>query len=200
MLNLDTELVSIIPGIRNGFASAVNQSTGDVYLGGSDGIFKHNCNTNNIDQRHFVNGVDVFDMYFNGSIYFTDTATQNLHYLNKYRQNCLISYLKGNLIQHFVYDINNDLYYVNYSGVCVLTKGSKSPMLFERNVLNIRGAAVDASGLPLFVAKDGIYEINKVRKNLSRILTLENGYGLAFDKNNNIIYSEERSVFALIPY
>nr|XP_021181591.2 ommochrome-binding protein [Helicoverpa armigera] len=199
VLNLDTGLASIIPGIRNGFASAVDQATGDVYLGGSDGIYKYNYCSNDIEKPALVHRTDIFDMYFDDKLYFVDTGKQNL-YAFKDNNKCLVTEVKENLIQHFVIDVNSDLYFVNPSGLFVLEKGSKSPVFVYGNDISIRGATTDAYGTPFFVAHNGIYSIDKESKQLVLVVTVNNGYGLAFDRSNNIVYSEERSVNILTPY
>lgn len=199
VLNLDSGLATIIPGIRNGFASAVDQATGNVYLGGSDGIFKYNYRTNDIEQPALVNRIDIFDMYFTDELYFVDTAKQHL-YVYRDGIKTLVSELKDNLIQHFVIDVNSDIYFVNPSGLFVLEKGRKFPMLINGNDVSIRGATTDVNGHPYFVAQDGIYSIDKESKQLAKIVSVNRGYGLAFDKENNIVYSDERSVNILVPY
>ncbi|KAH9637185.1 hypothetical protein HF086_016207 [Spodoptera exigua] len=197
-LDLDTGLASIVPGIRNGFASAVDQTSGDVFLGGSDGIFKYNYSTSDIDKPGLVNRTDIFDMYFHNNLFFVDTAKQNLY---EYKDNTkiLVPEVKENLIQHFVIDVNSDLYFVNPTGLFVLAKGSKLPVLVHGNDISIRGATTDVFGTPYFIAHDGIYCVNKISRELSLVLPINNGYGLAFDKSNNIIYSDERSVNILTP-
>ncbi|XP_022830298.1 ommochrome-binding protein-like [Spodoptera litura] len=197
-LNLDTGLASIVPGIRNGYASAVNQTSGEVYLGGSDGIFKYNYSTSDIDKPALVNRTDIFDMYFHNNLFFVDTAKQNL-YEYKDTTKLLVPEVKENLIQHFVIDGKSDLYFINPTGLFVLVKGSKSPVIVHGNDISIRGATTDAFGTPYFIAHNGIYSINKINKQLSLVLPVNNGYAVAFDKSNNIIYSDERSVNILSP-
>lgn len=199
VLNIDTGLTSIVPRLRNGFASAVDQATGNVYLGGSDGIYKYNYSSKDIEKPALVNKTDIFDMYFKDYLYFVDTAKQNL-YVYKDNTKCLVPETKENVIQHFVFDANSDLYFVNPSGLFLLQKGCKSPTLVHGNDLSIRGATTDKFGTPYFVAHNGIYSIDKENKQLVLRLSVTNGYGLAFDKNNNILYSDERTVTMLVPY
>ncbi|RVE41684.1 hypothetical protein evm_013672 [Chilo suppressalis] len=134
ILELNDGSTAIVPGIRNGFASAIDQTTGSVYLGGSD-----------------------------------DTATQHLH-VYKNNKVAIIPELKEHEILHFAIDADNNIIFVNTAGLYILHK-----------------------------AQDGIYKIGDNKK-LVNTLLLENGYGLAFDKDNNIVYSNERTVNMLIPY
>lgn len=198
VLDLDTGVGSVIPGIRNGFASAVDPLEGTVYLGGSDGIFKYNYQTLDVDKSPLIKGVDVFDMFFKNEIFFVDTATQNLCTVKNGRK-FPVKALKEFLIQHFVIDNNNDTYFINSMGLFVLPHGSKNATAYPDGNLNFRGAAVDASGVPYFIAEDGIFAIDQQSKSLQKVLSVKNGYGLAFDKDNNIVYSDDRSLTKLIP-
>ncbi|KAJ8716123.1 hypothetical protein PYW08_013408 [Mythimna loreyi] len=198
VLNLDTGLTSIVPRLRNGFASAVDQATGDVYLGGSDGIYKYNYHSKDIEKPALVHRTDIFDMCFHHYLYFVDTAKQNL-YVYKDSSKTLVTEAKDHLIQHFVFDTNSDLYFVNPTGLFLLKRRCKSPTLVHGNDISIRGATTDTFGTPYFVASNGIYCIDKDNKQLMLRLSVNNGYGLAFDKNNNMVFSDERTVTMLVP-
>lgn len=198
VLELQSGLATIIPGIRNGFASAVDQTTGAVYLGGSDGIYKYNSHTKDVISPALISGIDIFDMYFQNYLYFVDTANQNL-YVYKNDRTILIPELKDYQIQHFVVDAQENVMFVNSTGLFILVKGSKLATLYDDRNINFRGATTDKLGVPHFIAQDGIYTIDE-NKELSKILLLENGYGLAFDRDNNIIYSDERTVNKLISH
>lgn len=198
VLDLKSRLATIIPGVRNGFASAVDQTTGAVYLGGSDGIYQYNFHTKDVNRLPLISGVDIFDMYFHNYLYFVDTANQNIHVL-KNNLPILIPELKDYQIQHFVVDAQENVIFVNSTGLFILMKGSKLATLYDDRSINFRGATTDMQGVPHFIAQDGIYSIDE-NKELVKIITLDNGYGLAFDKDNNIIYSDERTVNKLISH
>ncbi|KAJ8713472.1 hypothetical protein PYW07_013842 [Mythimna separata] len=176
VLDLDTGQTSIVPRLRNGFASAVDQATGDVYLGGSDGIYKYNYISQDIEKPALVHKTDIFDMYFDHYLYFVDTAKQNL-YVYKDKTKSLVPEAKDNLIQHFVFDANSDLYFVNPTGLFLLKKRCKSPTLVHGNDISFRGATTDAFGTPYFVAHSGIYCIDKDNNQLMLRLSVNNGYG-----------------------
>ncbi|XP_047993749.1 ommochrome-binding protein-like [Leguminivora glycinivorella] len=198
MLDLETGSPWVIPGIRNGFASAVDPATGIVYLGGSNGIFKYNYNTL-AAQGPVLNRVDVFDMFFKNELYFVDTATQALSILRNCRK-VLVKALKGYLIQHFVIDAKDDFYFTNSTGLYVINHGSQAATFIPySDTMNFRGAAVDTEGRAHFITEDGVYQIDKNSNHLQKWLSVRNGYGIAFDKNNNIIYSDERSVNKIYP-
>ncbi|KAI5645407.1 ommochrome-binding protein-like [Phthorimaea operculella] len=199
ILDINSGVTSVIPAIRNGFASAVDLATSTVYLGGSDGIYKYNYNTRSIEGTSLIGSIDIFDMYYHKHLYFVDTAYQNLYALREGNKN-LISEVKGCLIHHFAFDKNDDLFFINSSGLFVLPRGAKSPVR-QDNIsgdLHFRGVTTDMYGWVHFVAHDGIYSFEN-RASLVKELQLNNGYGLAFDKGNNIIYSEERSITRLCP-
>lgn len=197
ILNLHKGSAAIVPGIRNGFASAVDQTTGSVYLGGSDGIFSYNYHTNNIDRPALVSETDIFDMCFQKYLYFVDTATQSLQVIKNGKQKNVPN-LEGHLLQYFVVDEDRNLYFVDATGLYVLKSGKDRAVLLDDRVLQYRGATLDMHGAPHFIAHDGIYEIDGETGQPEIILSVEKGLGLAFDKNNNIVYSDERAVITLI--
>ncbi|XP_061715177.1 ommochrome-binding protein-like [Cydia pomonella] len=198
VLDLETGIPWVIQGIRNGFASAVDPATGTVYLGGSNGIFKYNYNTL-AAQGPVLNRVDVFDMFFKNELYFVDTATQALSILRNTRK-VPVKALKGYLIQHFIIDGKDDFLFTNSTGLYILPHGHQAANLVPySDTMNFRGAAVDTYGHAHFITEDGVYQIDKNTNQLRKWLSVRNGYGLAFDKYNNIIYSDERSINKIYP-
>lgn len=197
ILNLERGLPFVVPGIRNGFASAVDHTNGSVYLGGSDGIYVYNHETKTIDRPALVSGIDIFDMFFQKYLYFVDTATQSLHILKDGKQ-MKVSNLDEHLIHHFVVDEKGNLYFVDPRGLYILKRGKHRAILLDDTTLHYRGVTLDKHGAPHFIAQDGIYEINRETGQIEKKLSLEKGFGLAFDKNNNIVYSLERELIRLI--
>ncbi|XP_050352101.1 ommochrome-binding protein-like [Nymphalis io] len=198
VVDLNSGLVKIVPNIRNGFASAVDQNTGTVYLGGSDGIYQYNYTTQEIVRPAIVNGVDVFDMHFKDYLYFVETTNLDLYVL-KNNKKTIVYNVEEYGIYHFAVDSDDNAILANPNGIFFLSKKAKSPTMFSDSIRNIRGVTTDTEGKPYLIAKNGIYVIDQKNLQLIKILSLTDGYGLAFDKNNNIVYSDQRSVIKLIP-
>ncbi|CAG9561199.1 unnamed protein product [Danaus chrysippus] len=198
-LNLYSGCAKIVPSIRNGFASAVDQTNGIVYLGGSDGVYKYDYQTHDIRKPAIIKGIDVFDMFYKDCLYFVDTTNLDLFSL-KNGQKSIVSTVEEYGVHHCAVDGNDNLIVANPSGLFYLPKGSKSPERIGNNVGNIRGITTDAKGEPYLIAQDGIYSIDCIDNQIKNILTLDNGYGLAFDKNNMIVYGDERCVAKLVPW
>lgn len=198
VLNLDTGAKAIIPGIRNGFASAVDP-VGSVYLGGSEGIFQFNYDTHNVNKPAIISGVDVFDMYFQNGLYFVETATQNL-FKWKNNEKSIVDTVEGYGIQYFAVSPNGDILFVNSTGAYLMRYETLYPMTFggASRGTHFRGVTIDVNGVPYLIAQDGIYTVDMTHRHIVRILPMENGYGLAFDRDNNIVYSDDRSVVKLI--
>lgn len=198
VLNLDTGLNAIIPSIRNGFASAVDPA-GSVYLGGSDGIYRFNYRTRDVDSPRILEDIDILDLYFNKYLYFVETGTQSV-FKWKNERKFMVRKMEGFGPLYFAVHDNEDIFFVNPSGVYLYRKGSTSPYTFGggRNG-HFRGLAVDIYGAPYLIAQDGIYSIDMLQRHIMKMLHIDNAYGLAFDRDNNIIYSDERSVGKLIP-
>lgn len=197
VLNLETGSTAIVPGIRNGFASAVDQNSGAIYLGGSDGIFSYNYQTGDVDKPALLSGVDIFDMYYKDDLYFVDTANQNLNLCKDGKMKTVFPPDSRYLIHHCALDHSNTFYFVSSSGLYKRKKDSTSATLLDNSGIQYRGVAFDIHGDPYFVAQDGIYVIKEVLRP-QLIYAVDNAFGLAFDKNNNLIYSDERSVMILL--
>lgn len=198
ILNLDTGLNAIIPSIRNGYASAVDPS-GSVYIGGSDGIYRFNYDTRDVDIPGLLVGVDICDMYFHKCLYFVETASQSL-FMWKDDKKIEVEHLEGYVVQHFLVNTYGDILFVNPSGVHMLRKGTESPISFNipSREAHFHGVTTDANGESYLIGQDGMYTVDMIERQVVRITPMNNGYGLAFDKDNNIIYSNERYVAKLI--
>lgn len=197
MLDLNTSETLIISRIRNGFASAADPE-GTVYLGGSDGIFRFNYDTNDIETPGIIEDVDIFAMYFHDYLYFVETANQNLFQVkNGYKVR--IDKMRGYGIHQFVMNKSDDILYVSATSLYSMHKGAKCPITFAgaASSVYVRALALDVGGVEHFIAQDGIYLIDNNAKNVQKIFSLENGFGIAFDGDNNIIYSEERHLYIL---
>ncbi|XP_026499291.2 ommochrome-binding protein-like [Vanessa tameamea] len=198
VVDLNSGMVKIVPNIRNGFASAVDQNTGTVYLGGSDGIYEYNHTTQEVDRPAVVSGVDVFDMHFKDYLYFVETTNLDLYVLRNSKKTIVYN-VEEYGIYHFAIDGGDNAILANPNGIFFLSKKAKSPVMFADSIRNIRGITTDKKGKPYLIAKNGIYLMDQKNLQLFEILPLTDGYGLAFDNNNNIVYSDERSVIKLTP-
>ncbi|CAK1556244.1 unnamed protein product [Leptosia nina] len=197
ILDLDTGVASVVPSIRNGFASAVDNENGAVFLGGSDGIFKYNYSSNDIDKSPIIGQVDVFDMKFKDYLYFIDTFNLDL-YLLKDEKKLAVASIDDHGIQHFTFAGNylilsnsNGLYYLDIEN-CEF-----GPVWFSNTVDNVRGLSTDINDVPYLVARDGIYSVHVDNMEVTKLISLDDGSALDFDKNNNMVYSEGRSVIKL---
>lgn len=199
VLELDTKASYVIPGLRNGFASTVDQATGTTYLGGSQGIYRFNPSKRDVEKQPYLDGVDVFDMYYKNDLYYVDTANQNL-FVYRNNKKIAVPEVKEYLIHHFIIDESDDIFFVNASNLFLLRKGAKAPTLFNNRSLNCRGITTDNYGTPHLMLEDGIYSVDKKHSQLTKILAINNGYGVAFDRHNDIIYSDDRSIIKLNPF
>ncbi|XP_045451042.1 ommochrome-binding protein-like [Melitaea cinxia] len=197
VLDLNTEIVNIVPNIRNGFASAVDQNTGTVYLGGSDGIYQYNYQTQDINRPAILKGIDIFDMYFKDYLYFVETTNLDLYELRNNKK-YIVSNLEEYGVHHFVIDSDDNIILANPGGLFYMHKNAKTPIRFSDGVQYIRGMTTDTEGNPYVIAKDGIYMIDTDNEQPLKLLTLNDGYGIAFDKDNNILFSDERTVVKLV--
>ncbi|XP_041987088.1 ommochrome-binding protein-like [Aricia agestis] len=198
VLDLNSNAVRIVPGIRNGFASAVDHRTGRVYLGGSDGIYKYDYDTGDVDRPPIVRGVDVFDMFYANDLYYVDTTNLDLHIL-KDNRDTIVKTVEDYGINHFAVDDRGNLIFANAAGLYMLKSKSKVPERFDADLNMVRGVTMDVHGTPYVIAQNGAYSIDVKSKVVTKSLNLHNGYALAFDRDNNIVYGEDRSVVKLTP-
>lgn len=193
--DLNTKELTNIEGIA-GSAQAVDPKTHELYLGGEDGLYKYNKNTN---KAEFLGerGSKICNMYYKDTLYYTLCTSERVYtYTNG--QATILEDLKDTSVRQFLIDDQDYMYYTNETGVYGQRKGTKNVFRYIRLGDEVaRGLAADINGDVSVCLGDGIYALNKATKSFKNLFNRKMSYGIAFDTDNNIIFSDWSSLFKL---
>ncbi|CAH2987395.1 unnamed protein product [Chilo suppressalis] len=196
-IELDTNTLSDID-IVNGFAQTVDQENNDVFIGSNDGIYKYDHDTNQVEfigQR----GSDIWAIFFKEVIYYSEFPSQFLYTLSNGTA-VRFKDLEDTKVDHFLIDNNETMFYTNSTGLFSQKKGTKDASLIEEFPHNApRGMTTNQNGDVYVCLRDGIYEVDKSELNLKKTIDVDDCFGIAFDKSNNIIYADWKSLVRLKP-
>ncbi|XP_075986621.1 ommochrome-binding protein-like [Anticarsia gemmatalis] len=192
--NLDTKEFQTIAGIRGGCSVAIDQINDDIFLGGSDGIYKYNMMTRLAD-LYREKGKNIWSLFFRKNLFYISYPDQKLHieYDGKFAK---VKEFENIEIDHFHVTGSNIIYYANKTG---LFKYDNDRMESETvsELLVVRQITEDNEGDTYICTNVGVFADGKY-EGFKKILDMKNIYGITFDRDNNMIYSDERNIVKLI--
>lgn len=192
-INVQTKEFEKIEGVENGFTQTIDETTHDVYIGGSDGIYKYSPNTKTVEY-FAARGTNIWRVYFKDVLYYSNFPSQFLYTFidNKIKR---FTDLEDTKVDEFLID-NNDIFFVNETGFYQQERGTKNAIPYP-NITTVRALTLDAEGKPYVCTKDGVYAIDKEKKEFHKLIEINDAFGLTFDKENNIIYSDATELVKL---
>lgn len=196
-VNLNTKEFAELKGITNGFAQAVDQKNHEIYIGGSNGIYKYNHKTKTGEQIG-AKGIDIWNIYFKDILYYTTFPDQFLYtFVNG--ESRRFKDLEDTKVDLFVIDNEDIVFFTNATGLFGQKKGTKDVVLYKKLSEGLRGLASDINGNVYVCIADGIYKIDKSTVSLIKVVEIDDAFGLAFDNENNIVYSDATTLARLKP-
>ncbi|XP_075978800.1 ommochrome-binding protein-like [Anticarsia gemmatalis] len=188
-----------VHGVKNGFALAVDEHNKKAFFGGSDGIYEADL-TKFEGVKHIVKHRDIWDMFYHHHhLYFIEYPSQHLHKYNvKDKTISAHEHIKEKIYQ-FAIDGENDVFITTKNGLFEIKNGTNATISYTGPII-FRAAEVNHKGEAHFCAKNGIYVPHKENKTLIEIASIKNTFGLAFDTEDNIIYSDPHRIIKLLPH
>lgn len=187
-----------ITSVPSGFAQSVDSTNDEVYIGANNGIYKYDPKKDTAE-LYAANGTNIWILYFHDDLYYSDFPLQFL-YVVKNGESVRFKDLEDTKVDMFVIDKDDDIFYSNDTGLYGQKKGTKDAKLYKVfDISSARGLTIDKNGIVHACMKDGVYVVNKIAKRFDKILELDDGFGVAFDRNNNMVYSDANSVYILKP-
>ncbi|XP_075983994.1 ommochrome-binding protein-like [Anticarsia gemmatalis] len=193
-LNLNTKDFANIDNVQNGFAQTVDQETHEIYIGGGDGIYKYDYGTNKAE-LFGERGTDIWTIYFKDVLYYSVFPTQFLYTLVD-GESRRFADLEDTKVEHFVIDNEDNIFFTNATGLYSQKKGTKNSILYQEKPV-LRALTTDINGNVYVCLQDGIYAVNKATTSLEKIYAIDDAFGLAFDNDNNIVYSDATKLVRL---
>lgn len=193
-VDIDSKLPQNIAGIRGGCAVTINQKTDDIYLGGIEGIYKYNMVTK-IADFYSEAGKNIWSLSYNRNLFYISYPDQKL-FIEVNGKFAVVKEFKYFEVDHFHVSNKGWIYFANSSGLFTYDN-YKMKVYVLNNLLTVRQMAEDAEGNMYICAASGVYVITKDNKTLKQVIDLKNLHGLTFDRENNIIFSDESSIIRL---
>ncbi|XP_026763917.3 ommochrome-binding protein-like [Galleria mellonella] len=190
------KVVRKISAVKNGFATAINEKDNIVYFGGSDGIYMDDISkSGNI--QHLIKGHNIWDLFYKDGLYFISYPTLKLYkYMGGNK-----SEIQKNIhekIYQFAIDGDEDTFITNKTGLYIIKNGTNERILYEGAKV-FRAIEINNKGVAHFCGQNEIYVANKHKHTLHKIADIKDIFGLVFDHEDNIIYSNPHEIVKLLP-
>ncbi|XP_028156995.1 ommochrome-binding protein-like, partial [Ostrinia furnacalis] len=192
-IDLDTRESEIIAGIRGGCTVAIDQGNDEIYLGGSDGIYKYNMLTKLAD-NYKEKGRNIWSLYFRANLFYISYPDQKL-YIDVDGKFIRVSEFEHFEVDNFHVMPNNDIYFANKSGLYFFDN-LKLTIETVNELVTVRQIVEDNDGRLYVCTNFGI--LLRGGNEFTKVLDLKGIYGLAFDKDNNFIMSDEKNIVKLV--
>ncbi|XP_023940129.2 ommochrome-binding protein [Bicyclus anynana] len=196
-VNMNTKEYAELKGINNGFAQTVDQKNHEIYIGGSSGLYKYNHKTKT-GEHIGAKGSDIWNIYFKDILYYSTFPNQFLYTFVNGESNRFKD-LEDTKVDLFVIDNEDTMFFTNATGLFGLQKGSQNATLYKESSEGIRGLTTDINGNVYTCTADGIFKVDKSSLTLEKVVDIDDAFGLAFDNENNIVYSDATKLVRLKP-
>ncbi|KAM3966620.1 ommochrome-binding protein-like [Aphomia sociella] len=184
-----------ISAVENGFATTVDEKNNVIYFGGSKGIYMQDSESDKI--HHLIHDHNIWSLFYKEGLYFISYPSLKLY---KYlAENS--SELQTNIhekIYQFAVDGDGDTFITNKTGLYKIKKGEKERILYEGAKV-FRAIGINNKGVAHFCGQHEIFVANKEKHTLHKIADIKDIFGLVFDHEDNIIYSNPHEIVKLLP-
>ncbi|CAH2044267.1 unnamed protein product, partial [Iphiclides podalirius] len=167
-----------------------------MYFGGSNGIYRYDSVLQTL-KRLAVKNLDIWWLFFKKNIYFIRFPSLNAYYYHE-RTVKPISYLKNVTVNQFVFDNEDNLFFINGTGLYGIKNG-ESDIILMRDNPRFLGMAANNKGHVYLCSENEIFVISKMIQKVKKIVNIQGVLGMTFDKDNNLIYSDSREIIRLLP-
>lgn len=194
--HIDKKTCSNVKGVPGGYAIAYDAGNDDMYLGGHDGIYKYNFLTKSAD-FFAEEGKSIWGLFVKRNFYYIEYPTQKLRV---YQDDEFLPVAEAvNIeIDHFFISKQMDVYFSNRTALYKVEKPKKEAIVLSDEIV-VRQIVEDSYGDTYFCASDGIYIEEKPYHRIKKVAHIVQAFGLTFDEHDQIVYSDENSIYRLRP-
>lgn len=191
-----------VTGIRGGFATTINSETKDVYMGGEDGIYIYDYDTNRATNMKIINA-SIWHMFYQDGLYFTTYPKAKLFY---YDHGYLMEMVDFEfeteyeaLPQVTCFAVKKDSNYIfsNESGLYSYNR-TEGKAIQEGNY-SLNSFATDKDGNLYFSTSEGLYSVNETMNKIEELVKINDTFGFAIKDYNYMIYSDANNIYRLRP-
>ncbi|XP_037295928.1 ommochrome-binding protein-like [Manduca sexta] len=192
--NMDSKEYQTIAGIKGGCTVAIDQATDDIFLGGSDGIYKYNMLTKLADY-YKEKGKNVWSLFYRRNLFYISYPDQILH-IEVDGRFAVVKEFERFEIDHFHITNDDVIYFANKTGLYKYDKKNLEVVVINE-LITVRQVMEDNDGELYVCTNFGVF-VDVKFEGLKKIIDIKNIFGIAFDRDNNLIYSDERSIIKLL--
>lgn len=194
-LNLKTSKSVVIRKLLGGFANAVDGNNHTVYIGARNGVYKYDYKTDSAS-LYGARGISVWQLFYKDNLYFTEYFTETAYvFTNKNGTFKEIPQLKGIKVLVLSIDKNDNIYFSNLNGLFKVKTEESS--IYKVGNWNVSAFTTDIEGNLFFCTNSKLFILNNDKVIL--LASLRPVYGMAIDKNGEIIYSNTHQIIKLKP-
>ncbi|KAI5631207.1 hypothetical protein NE865_16068 [Phthorimaea operculella] len=195
-----------IEEVENGFATAIDEENQIAFFGGSSGVYKMDLEDGKITR--ILEKYDIWDMFFKKHLYFIEYPEQKLYKYTPNKKKASKNKKKEYEAVHeqwihekvyqFVIDGDNDVFITNETGLFMIKNGTEHRIRINGETV-FRAIEINHKGEAFFAGKNGIHVVRKPEHTLDEIAHVKNIFGLTFDNDGMIIYSDPLKIIKLLP-
>lgn len=194
--HLDSKNCFDVGGIDGGYAIAYDLLNDDIYMGGHNGIYQYNFLTKQAEYFD-AKGKSIWALFIRKNFYYIEYPSQKL-YVYKDSGFVEVAEAIGIEIDHFHVSRSNQIYFSNKTAVFKVVKSGRHTEVLSDDVV-VKQIAEDSYGDIYFACSDGIYLEDKLDIGISKVASIDQCFGLTFDNNDYVIYSDKNSINRLAP-
>ncbi|XP_030030640.1 ommochrome-binding protein-like [Manduca sexta] len=194
--HLEKSVCKEIQGVPGGYAIAYDSGNDDIYFGGHDGLYKYNFLTKSAE-FFAEKGKSIWGIFIRKHFYYIQYPSQRLFV---YQNDMFVQVSEALNIEvdNFFISKYLDIYFSNKTALFRVSKNKKIAAILNDEII-IRQIVEDAYGDVYFCAHDGVYFEDKPFRRLKKIADIDHAFGLTFDENDHVIYSNKDSIYRLVP-
>ncbi|XP_041985734.1 uncharacterized protein LOC121738006 [Aricia agestis] len=181
--DMNSHNATVIDGIRNATAIAIDPKTGKTFVGGADGLFK-------INERRIPERLPIVDdiqyMHFKDDLYFTNKRKEAYKFVDG--KAILLNELRGLEVERLIVDNDNNIFYTNNKELFRIKLGTRAVNTHEEHKADC--LATDLYYKPYICTKNGLYSYNKYKYVFDKESdNLKNLKAITFNRVNEPIYA-----------
>ncbi|KPI99756.1 PREDICTED: ommochrome-binding protein-like [Papilio xuthus] len=195
-VQIESKKVTVLKGVKDAFAVTNDPLIGEMYFGGSNGIYKYNPAQQTL-KRLAVKNLDIWWLFFKKIIYFIRFPSLNAYCYHD-RLVKPVTPLMNVTVNQFVFDNDDNIFFINGTGLFGIKNG-QSDIILLRDSPRFLGMAANNKGHVYLCSENEIFVISKMIQKVKKIVNIPGVLGMTFDKDNNLIYSDSHEIVRLLP-
>ncbi|XP_060806862.1 ommochrome-binding protein-like, partial [Amyelois transitella] len=192
--HIKNKICNDVDGLPGGYAISYDASNDDMYLGGHDGIYVYNFlkkEATYFDEK----GKSIWALFVRKNFYYIQYPSQKL-YVYQNDAYVIVAEARNIEVDNFFIAKDDSVYYANKTALYKVEKNSRRIIVLDDDII-VRAIAEDSYGDIYFCGINGIYIEDKPYHRVKHIADIDQAYGLTFDENDRVIYSDATSIYRL---